>query len=302
MHLYPITAVTFAWLFGSLSTAYAFREDWTTAIITIMAILFGIWVLISWAQMRGVAIVLAIAISATGLQAQAPPPGKPQELGCAGVAVAVVVVVVGAVVAVKIIKFCQKKFPKDKPKSTNAPPDELVFANGPSVDSAGLQWDELGSCACSDQSILADDPRPITTVSLHLRVDRGESEVDVTVTPLSMIAHTGPEWHQGWTEMADWASGLGLSLSGHAGSYSFARDGSPITAGESPISFSPRTKVVRVNRTGASAYTVVVERSPDMVQWLEVLRVEVEAGTVIEMLDTNPAHSQFYRYGAFLSD
>lgn len=304
-HRHPLTLASFTALFGYLTGGLAFRDDWAIPIITIMAILFGLWVLISWWQMRGVALLLALCLAIPPLEAKTSPADaphdKPEKLGCAAVAVGAVVVVVGIVVGVKLYKFCQKKFPKTSP--TNAPPDTVVAsAVGSSVSSAALEWSELGSCDCTDQSILANDPRPITTVTLTLRVDTRETEADVTVTPLSMVVRTGPESHQGWAGLAEEASELGLTLTGHAGNYSFARDGHPISAEESPISWNPRTQNIRISGSGRAAYTVVVDRSPDMGQWLQVLKVEVEAGATIEMHDTNPARSQFYRYWAYLSD
>jgi hypothetical protein len=92
------------------------------------ATVVGLFILVWFGLVRkGIVLVLALAI-ATSSSTKAQEPALPYAVGA-------VVVVVGGVAVYKLVKFCQKRFPKD----TNAPPEQA--SNG-----AAWTYAAMGSC------------------------------------------------------------------------------------------------------------------------------------------------------------
>lgn len=284
------------------------NDSWFIPVFAVLVTLFIVlWFSVIWT--KALVIILALSLTSSPSRAQEPPDnGGTGGAGCAVVVVGVVVIVVGGVAYYKLVKFCQKKFPKTpppKPKPTNTPPAQLSFnlsqAPAESTDAAAINFAEIGSCApdwCEGGdggSGLAVDNT--TTFCLTLHVDQTG-----TIIPLELATMRGTPETMTWTEFAAQTAELGVTLTGHAGDFSFARDGQPVVPWESPIRWDAHRQVVKIERGSQPYYTVRIERSPDLRNWIPVLNTEVEIGSTIQIHDTNPTGQQFYRYSGRLSD
>lgn len=307
MKAHPLLVAGFSSVFTWLATSIAFLPEWLlmgTVIYCALAVVVA--GLIYWQSKALLVLVLSVSLIL-------PPPARAEEQGgtggaggCAAAAVAVVVIVIGGIIIYKIGKFCQRKFPKTKPPATNDPPAELVMElggqGGDTSYAAGLNFGELGSCyqgdICSDQRLPDQVVGSVivTTCTLLLRVE------PETIRLMSMQTQTGNEAVQSWAEFVSEAKALGVVITGHAGDFSYALNGQPIPATASPIRWDASRRLVKVSNGSAPYYTVVVERSNDLFQWVELLRTEVEVGSTIQVQDANPGGQQFYRYSGFLSD
>lgn len=294
MRSHPLTAVFYASVFSSLATAMAFADNWFPILLGCYVGMIFSWAIIAGFQMsKVVVILLCVSLGAPQLNAD-----EREEGGTGGgclvpIGVGVVVVGVGGFVVYKVYKFCQKKFPKEPPKKkpTNSPPEEIEGTLPSPEYAASFDYDEIGSCLCGEGGGSVD---LTTTVTLTLRVDDDEGDV----RPVSLTTRQGGESWQDWAGFVSEMHERGLTVTGHAGNSSYSRNGQPMDAESSPFKWQQDRRVVKV---GAGNYTVTVEASPDLRHWFEILKTEVEPGTVIQVQDTSGAAS-FYRYRSLRTD
>lgn len=229
--------------------------------------------------------------------------------GCVAKAVAALVIAGGGYVVYKIAKFCQKKFPKDDPQKTNSQPAELNFelggrGGGPSY-AAALNYDNIGSCYdgdCNDQNTPDGSGASGTTTG---NLTTFTLTLHLSATNLSCVSaeqRKGSEAVQSWPELVQVARAHGVALTGHSGDFSYALNGQPISAEQSPIKWDSERRVIKVGFGSQPYYTITVERSSDLRQWAPVLKTEIEVGNTIQVQDTNPTSQMFYRYSAELTD
>lgn len=314
---HPLTAVLFATAFTCIATSLGFREDWAPTLVPLYGWLVLVLALVILMDTRKLTILLLILSLALPTKAQEKPEdsqGGEGGAGCAAVGVAVVVVVVGGYFIYKLVKFCQKKFPKSP--ATNDPPAELTFylsgTGGGAIDSASFNYSDIGSCfqeLCWEGGGAGAGGaggmvviHPSTTTTLVLQVAHSEEPGVAKVTPISVKVVTGPQTSISWEEFRREVAKHGVQVTGKAGEFFYAHNGEPIPGSLSPISWDPQRRLVRVAQGGQAYYTIVVERSSNLSQWIELLRTEVEVGSVIQVEDTEPTNQHFYRYHGFLSD
>jgi hypothetical protein len=318
-----------AW-FSSLATCWAFRPDWAVA----LAILFGVLLVylfkeVTMFEREGVRMSKGFLVLITSLALCVPshaqetiwditdpePPvaeaSVTPECGAGGVA-AVVVVVVGTYCIYKLIKFCQRKFPKNNPPPP--PPDEddlTANADDEDTHAAALNFDSIGSCLpCQEAAAAAAESAadtaqltgtgidPHTTFILNLRVHVDEDD-DVWFEP-SMDFQRGAEEFVTFSEFSKMTEKeYGVRPTGHYGESYYAVNGNPVTWEESRIVWNEDWRMVKVDD---GSYSVIIERSFDMVNWEQVLRTEVPDGTVVQMSDSTFLGQAFYRYRGFRSD
>lgn len=318
MHIHPLISVCAATLFSSLATVMAFRHDWLLpGLITygVAAIVLGF----SICKSKTVGVILILAMLTPVAKAQeVEPKDKQAELaaapaaGCAAAAVAVVVVCVGGYCIYKIVKFCQRKFPKTPPAAGN--PTNIVtssFSNTQEdVYAASWNFDYMGSCYQYDPCYGDDGVRSLTgptyisggTTSLDITMNvDDEGEVNFVT---SITCTNGPEATLNWEEFQDEARSLGVVLTGNGDQTQFfAKNGVPIPVNESPIQFNEQQRRVQVHGTGDTAfYTVVIERSDDLIRWDHLLSTEIQPGARFRVDDGVNKGRGFYRMRASLTD
>lgn len=306
-----LLTVLFTASFATIATCLGFREDWAPTLLPIYGGLIVLMAVVILRRCKGLTVLLLVCSLALPAKAEEKKEGGEGGAGCAAVGVGVVVVVVGGFLIYKLVKFCQKKFPKTE---TNAPPAELTFylsgTGGAGSDSASFNYSDIGSCyqeLCWEGgnegggggSIVES---PSTTTTLTLQVEHGQEPGVALVRPLALKVETGPGASIGWNEFAAEVRKLGVQVTGRAGDFFYAQNGQPIPASQSPIQWDRERRLVKVSRGAQAYYTVVVERSANLMQWTELLRTEVEVGSVLQVEDTEPTNQHFYRYHGFLSD
>lgn len=210
-----------------------------------------------------------------------------QQLNAWGVPVAVTVVVCGVTYCIyKLVRFCQKHLPKDKPANTN----EVYIAFGGAGDEYGGSWNHgsLGSCLQPSAFSLQPSPDSPTTFSLNVFV--ASSAFLVT----TMSAVTGLDSWQTWSQFQADVASHGLTVTGrNDGSQFFSRNRQPVQAGEVPIRFDQVTGEVKVGE--GELVKIIVERSTDLEAWYPILTVQHQVGSAFEVLDTSIDSSAFYR-------
>lgn len=218
------------------------------------------------------------------IPAQAKEP-EPVFQPAAGLAVGAVVICVGGYCIYKMVKVCQKAFP---PKSTNAPPG---FASSSTDEYGGAyEYSSIGSCYvppsinASPYENLLINP---TTFTLNITVQ----EADVVTT---MTANTDEGTAQTWTQFQSEMAGHGLHLTGRPSEPQFSRGGVPCDSAQVPLEFDQVTGRV-VQRSGGDMRHVVIERSPNLVDWAPLLQTDVGVGTGFQVIDCTRESSMFYR-------
>lgn len=319
MHAHPIKSVIAAAAFSSMATALAFRDDWLTygsLIYGALAVAFGLFV---W-KSKVVAVLLAVALIAPQAGAQEAEKEKEAEVaaapaaGCAAAAVAVVVVVVGGYCIYKIVKFCQRKFPNSPPPpnvGTNAVQTALL-ATGSDVYAASWNYDYMGSCNPYDpcygdpesvsRSLTGSQTSSAATTCLDITMtldDENEVRFNTVITTTN-----GPGSTLSWQEFQDQVRSYGVMVTGNGDQEQyFAKNGVPISASESPIQFNVQQRRVQVHGAGDTPfYTVVVERSDDLIRWDHLLSTEIQPGARFRVDDGVNKGRGFYRMRATLTD
>lgn len=337
---HPLQAVGFASGFSTLSACYAFREDWLIG----LASLFGLLLVLMCFSIRRfeaktivkAALILFLTV-AMALPADAqllvedpgPAPftgefdlgdealggdggGGVSDPQCGiGPAIGVVVICVGAYCIYRLVKFCQKKFPKNPPPPPPDPDELSAVAAEADTDAAAYNFGELGSCLPCDEaaaaataSLTGDGNRDMTfVVNIFVGVnDEDSNQLELSST---LEFRKGVEAVQNFRDFAAETQKLyGVKVTGASGTAYFAHNGVPVTEGESIFQtrMEEGTGVVKINRDAGNWFTVVVESSYDLVEWTEVLRTEVQPGTTLGVEDATRGTFQFYRYHGFLSD
>lgn len=231
--------------------------------------------------------LLSCSLAANTLRAQ-----EKQEASAAGAGVAIVVVCVGGYCVYRVVKFCQKHFPKDKPTKTN----ELYSVSGGAGDEYGGSWNHgsLGSCLSPDpgsrfRPSLSDLGTSPTLFSLNVFV------ASPTQLRKTMTADTRPESFQSWVQFQSEVASHGLHVSGqNDGSQYFSRNGSPVPAGEVPLRFDTVTGQV-IHDRGGELVSIAIEASTDLEHWQRLASVQHGVGEGFQIADVSGEERQFYR-------
>lgn len=285
MSHHPFKVVLFTFLFTFIPAIMAVTNE-SIFYPGLAAFMFFVivWAVSVWRYSKHIVMAMIIA-SILSSHAKAKEPDPPIQ-PAAALAVGAVVICVGGICIYKIVKVCQKKFP---PKSTNAPPESLT-ASGEDEYAAAYEYSSIGSCYvppsfnASGYENLFINP---TTFTLNIAV-----KADEVVT--SMIANneegTTQTWEQFQSEMAE----HGLHLTGRPSEPQFSRGGVPCDGATVPLEFDQATGRV-LQRTGGDMRRVVIERSPNLVDWSPLLQTDVGVGTRFQVVDTSRDGQSFYR-------
>lgn len=334
---FPLTAILFCSLFSSMVVAMGLQEHWLPALLIIHTLLLLLWIFVFSFQMRRlrrIGITLALAccfLIPISVKAQHYPPVLEHDYsnvywfppqgdfppppdqggtggGCLipGIIVGVVVIVIGTTAGCQLVKFCQKHFPKEPPKKTNTnniPPLTFELLNsvpagpGASFDAAALNFGELGSCMpCFDGAGGSGNQDNTTTLTVTLQVQRGQ------LTMSDWRAEQGSDAVQDWRDFVnDTQQQKGVTVTGHAGDYSYSHNGVPVSASESPIRWDAPRQVVKIERGSPTYYTVIVEASKNLTDWYRIMATEVPNGFSLVVRDTNK-DSTFIRARMAVSD
>jgi hypothetical protein len=278
---HPVQTILFTFAFTLLAALMAVSDDllpYGLIAFGVLQVLFGISM---WRHARKLIPILLI-LACLGNQARAEEPKK-----AVGIGVGVVVVCVGGYCVYKLVKFCQKVFP---PKSTNS--NEGFMAVGSDEYAGAYEYSSIGSCWVPPDlravNIIEDLTRNPTTFTLNIVVEPAG-----VVT--SMTANNKEGTTQTWDQFTADMAGHGLFLTGR-GSYQpqFAINGVPCDSSLVPLEFDPFTGRV-TQRTGGDLRRVVVERSPNLVDWSRLLQTDVGVGTGFQVVDTTTDGQMFYR-------
>lgn len=244
----------------------------------IILVVGGTWCIALWRYSKGfVASVLILAIIML--------PIRPARSAMVGVGV--VVICVGGYCLYKVVKVCQKKFP---PKDTNAPPAEFSAA-GEDEYGGAVEYSSIGSCFIplslnsNPYENLLINP---TTFTLNIMVEPIGASVSMSVNNDEGTTQT---WDQFQAEMAT----HGLFLTGHP-SYppQYELGGVPCDPSMVPLEFDPFTGRV-THHTAGEMRRVVVERSPNLVEWAPLLVTDTGVGSGFKVIDTTREGQCFYR-------
>jgi hypothetical protein len=302
MHAHPFKAVGTTFLATAIATFVGCNDhlfNYGAALIVTLALVCGFLI---WRDTKkSVAVIALLAFLAQGLPAQKAPPQDPApapqqfEQAAAPVAVgaAVVVICVGAYCTYKLVKFCQRKFPKSS--GTNAPPAADGFAAA-GEEEYGASWNygALGSCYDDGQNEFAAFSPASDEQGVTFTID-AVLEPDSTLTT-RMNCRQGEEATQSWEQFAAEVRSHGLVVTGVAdGSQYFSRNRTPCDPSQVPIEFDPFTKTVLLPAGVAEMRRVTVERSKDLVSWSPLLTTTVPIGKGVRVEDATRSGQMFYR-------
>lgn len=214
------------------------------------------------------------------------PHEKPEFQPAAGIAVGAVVICVGGYCIYKMVKVCQKAFP---PKSTNS--NDGFMASAADEYAGAYEYSSIGSCYTPPDlrrvSSYEDLPSPATTFTLNVMVE----PAGVTTSMSAGKEETAQTWTEFQAEMA----GHGLFLTGRSSWLpQFSRNGAPCDGALVPLEFDPLTGRVTQHTDGEMS-RVVVERSPNLIDWAPLLVTDVGVGSVFKVVDTTREGQMFYR-------
>ncbi len=232
-----------------------------------------------------VALALIMAFSSVSSQAAEPPQPSP-----VGVGVGVVVVCAGGYCVYKLVKFCQRKFPKES-SNTNSPP---AFRPQGNESAASWNYGSMGSC---DPTLTpGGDLRFVdgvvgTLFTVDLAVDESGG------IAMRTSAQIGDAVTQSWTEFADEIARHGVTVTGSPdGSMYYATNGVPCAPEDVLISFDALTGTVEIKDGSGPVKLIEIERSRDLLAWHPFLRTKVGAGgRGLRIEDATTATSMFYK-------
>lgn len=234
-------------------------------------------------------LILAAAFLAQQVQAQEQQPPEP----ILPYAIGVVVVIVGGVVTYKFVRFCQRKFPKDKPPDTNAPPDQVQLPDG---GTAGAAWTyaSQGSCYWPPTGLLPSPGPGVFEISAQLYDPDGSHPQLRAVTSRW---DSGPEATEDAPEFFAELAGYGLTMNPTGNGQSWSRNNVPVPQEQCPIVLlGDEAHTVEVNACSCSYSRVVaVERSYDLQEWSPVVRTVLQSGMKLRFQDATESGSAFYR-------
>lgn len=308
MRLHPLKAVFFTMIFTCLATSAAFREDLLIQIISVWFGVLSIWGFVvlrdltkipSGIGLKLMALMLAGLFSYSSGQAADPQPPPPRQDG-AGIAIGAVVICVGGYCIYKMVKVCQKLFPKEKSANTNETPGLTFGVNG-GGDEYGASWNYSPIGSCSDEidgDTLTTGTHGVSTNESYvatLNIAVGEWG-DVT-TSIAAGKDTDGSQSQGWEEFQQEVASHGLVVSGIGdGSKFYSRNRVPCSSEAVPIMFDEVTRAII--HTGGSSYrmrTIIVERSRDFREWTHFMTVNQTFDSGFQVQDLTRYGQMFYR-------
>lgn len=280
---HPYKAIIFVFLFTMLSACMAVVSSvgfwWGMAIYALLGL--------AWSMVftRDMAIILAIAISTSSLEAAEPPRDS-----VGGVAIGVVVICVGGYCVYRVVKFCQRKFPKETGSSTNSPPSFIPVPDNESA--ASWNYGSIGSCdptLTPGPDLLAQDAGG-TLFAVDVRIDE-EGNATVNTSAAGEVAT------QNWAEFQAEVARHGIQITGNPdNSQYFSTNRVPCAPSDIAISFDANTRTVDIKDSGGPVKLIEIDRSRDLRNWTPFLRTRVGAGgRGLRIEDATATSTMFYR-------
>lgn len=271
LRAHPGQAVLLALSFIALGALAGFFDAWSAELL-IAAALAGVatclWIRRGLARMMLLAAAIAIPFPHATSAAETPD----EEFGIIGVGVGVGVLVGFGFGAVKMIRFCQRKFPR-----TNSPPANARAIASPSHAALWAQDAGSGADDCADNETSAGP----TLFAIHIDPDHG---------PTTTATLRGSANFQSLRDYRAEFASAGLALPRSAdGSASFSIDGAPCSAEMVPMRYTGGI----LDMGDGAASRVTIERSPDMRSWKPV--IVVDASKPFRFEDASVAPTMFYR-------
>lgn len=310
MKNHPIQSVLFATIFASLATFLSFREDLLLGggiVYFAFALLCGFLI---WRYQKTLLVFTLACLLVLPSQAQLAPEEQETaesaspECSAGAAVVVVVIVVVWGIIIYKLAKFCQKHFPKNPPppsKPTNTIPSSLSYFGSDAYVSA-YNLDYLGSCweddPCNDMAI-PDGQDENDSVTTYLTISVNQNNEGKVVLSGIVEAKKGTNYVQSWAEFQAECLEQNVILTGEPGTSYHSYGGDSIAQEDSPVLYDAERKVIKVGIGSPVYYGVVVQRSKDMRNWVDLLKTEVEIGRTIQIQDTTPTGQEFYRYWSY---
>jgi hypothetical protein len=266
-------------------------EPWLAIFVIFLAIL--LWTFLNRKLFR---VIISLFLCGSLIIPFEPNKSKAQEV--VPYTIGVVVIVVAGVVTYKLVRFCQRKFPKDKPENTNAPPDQVI---NPNFDSAGAAWTyaAMGSCyfppSILDSQKYLTSPGPgVFDIECKLVIP------DINHAYLTNIIYSWsnkPEDLQDFSEFQTELASHGLVISDIGNSFSFSLNDIPVTQTECPIKLlsDPQHSIELQITDCTYSKVVILERSYDMIEWSPMLRTVAQSGMKMRFQDAIESGSAFYR-------
>lgn len=301
MKSHPVIVALLSAAFATIATCVAFREDWTfwgCAIYTSLTLVMGFLI---WRHPKALVVMVLIFTLALQPSLNADVRIPQQKAGCGAVA-AVVVVVIGGIVIYKLVKFCQKKFPKQTKKKD---PD-AGLTESTSSEAAAFNFGEMGSCGpdeCGEHPAAlheaGGDPS-VMTLQVHFSVDY---EDEVQFVPESVTASSGAAATQTFREYQDEiASEYGVWITGTTSEHDYAVNGMAVESGESRIIWDKARMIPIVYDASRPAYLITVYRSQDLSNWETLMQMQLEEDTSFQIEDASDGGRMFYKFSAELAD
>lgn len=270
----PFTAVSLAALFGAVPSIFAFREDWIVPLLLLFAAGLVIFAFSAWSYSRYLVLACLLTFSRPAKAEE------PQQVG--PVAAGIVVVCVGGYCVYKLVKICQKVFPKDDPKT-----NETSVVSFHPDDEYGASWTFNSYTYCSMQKSLVEEQDP-TTFTLDVLLSAGQVRT-------SMAAVIGQAIAQSFEDFQAEVATHGLVISDHADpSPHFERNRVPCDSDYVPLIIDPTTKTVSQSN-GGPLQQLTIERSTDLISWVPFLNTQIGDGTGFRVVDTTREGQMFYR-------
>lgn len=233
-----------------------------------------------------------IALCASLLAAPVEAAEQPPRQDGAGLAVGAVVICVGGYCIYKLVKVCQKLFPKD---NTNSAPGSVSFMASGEEYGGSWNYSPAGSCGDGDWELrVGSDSETNNSYVATIKVTVGEW--GQVTTGISAGKNDGSQ-SQTWEEFQREVASHGLVVSGIGdGSKYYSRNRVPCGPESVPISFNESTHAIV--HTGGSVNrmrTISIERSPDFQSWSHFLTVQSTFDSGFEVQDLTRYGQMFYR-------
>jgi hypothetical protein len=244
---------------------------------------------------KGLSYLLIGAFLCQPIQSRA----QSREPAAAGAIVAIVVVVVGGFIVFRIVRFCDRVFPRPPaPAKTNNPP-AVIFGASPSYALA-TTCTTFGSCYTAS-SLMAEDAVATVVELSGVIEETSQGTLGFRMQQTTKLNPTNDtvslsEFERG---IQDWGVHFGS-----AGEVFYGLDGQPSSPDQVPITVQLNGFSSAVNACDPSweHLPVVFERSTDLFHWEPILTVTVNEGQRISFSDATYEGQMFYRGRTVMGD
>ena len=285
---HPYKACLFSALMGILATWLGTRPYLTPwdAVLPFALLSTLAWVMLFDFQKRAVTVLLAICFLVQPFESRAQSPKEPAG---GGAIIAIVVVVVGGVIVFRVVRFCQRAFPRNP--CTNNPP-AVVFGSQHSYALA-TSCSAIGGCYVAPSSLLGDSPASTVFELTGEMVEADEGGLAFKMQGSKKLEATAAvDLMEFQHELQEWGVHFGS-----AGETFYGIDGQPCGSDLVPItvSLNGANSSVDASDPELGHQAVTFERSADLFHWEPILTMTVSVGQKVSFSDATDGAQMFYR-------